>query len=264
MSRPVVALLTDFGLHDHYVGVMKGVVLSGCPEATLVDITHDVPPQDIVAGALELAAAWRYFPHGTVFLVVVDPGVGSARHRLAVEAGGCHFVGPDNGVLALALDEAGRHEAVALTTRGPARFPASRTFDGRDWFGPAAARLAAGTPLRDLGPPIGAIAGLELPRPRLLDGGVIEGEVLRVDRFGNLITNLDRSAVDRPDSPMPRVQVGARVVGGVVSTYADVDSGSLCALFGSTGYLEIACAGGSAAAALGAGRGAAVRVLRRA
>jgi S-adenosylmethionine hydrolase len=140
--------------------------------------------------------------------------------------------------------------------------PASPTFEGRDWFGPAAARLAAGTPLRDLGPSIDAITGLDLPKPRLVDDGVIEGEVLRVDRFGNLITNLDRPAVAGLNAPMPRVQINARVVDGVVSTYADVHQGAVCALFGSTGYLEIACAGGSAAAALHAGRGAAVRVLR--
>jgi hypothetical protein len=259
MRRPVVALLTDFGLRDHYAGVLKGVVLSGCPEAMLVDVTHDVPPHDVVAGALELAVAYRYFPAGTVFLVVIDPGVGSARRRLGVEGGGYRFVGPDNGVLSMALDDVATYRVVELADRGHAGLPTSRTFEGRDWFAPAAARLAAGVPLAELGPRLEAIERLAMPMPRLL-AGATEGEVLRVDRFGNLITNLDRSSIDRLATGTPRVLVEGRVLNGLVSTYAEVEPGELCALFGSTGHLEIARRGGSAASALQARRGTTVRV----
>ena len=260
MARPVVALLTDFGLRDCYVGTMKGVVLSGCPDAMLVDITHDVPPHDVLAGALELAAAYRHFPLGTVFLAVIDPGVGSSRRRLGVEGGGYRFVGPDNGVLSMALDDIGAYQAVELADGGLPQQPASRTFEGRDWFGPAAARLAAGAPLTDLGPRLDAIERLAAPKPRLL-AAATEGEVLRVDRFGNLITNLDQASIDHLQTRTLRVVVEDRVLNGLVSTYADVGLGELCALFGSSGHLEIARRGGSAALALGARRGTIVRVL---
>jgi S-adenosylmethionine hydrolase len=263
MTRPVVALLSDFGLRDHYVGAMKGVVLSGCPEATLVDITHDVPAHDVAAGALTLAAAFRYFPSGSVFLAVVDPGVGSARRRLAAEGGGYRFVGPDNGLLSLALDEIGAYTVVELADRGYVRRPSSPTFDGRDWFAPAAARLAAGGGLADLGPELETIERIAIARPRL-EVGVLEGQVVSVDRFGNLITNLDRPSIDRLALPAPRIVVRDLVVDGIVSTYADVVPGAFCALVGSSGRLEIARRGGSAAAALGAGPGTTVRVLGRA
>src|SRR5204863_3420491 len=150
MPRPVIALLTDFGVRDHYVGTMKGVALTICPEATLVDISHEVPPHDVVAGALELAACYRYFPAGTIFLVVVDPGVGSSRRGIAVDTGEHKFVAPDNGVLTLALDEEAPRKVVELTERRYARPTVSRTFEGRDRFAPAAAWLAKGVELSAL------------------------------------------------------------------------------------------------------------------
>ena len=263
MSRPVIALLTDFGTRDHYAGTMKGVALGICPDATLVDISHDVPPHDIVAGALELAAAYKYFPAGTIFLVVVDPGVGSTRRGIAAEAGDYKFVAPDNGVLTAVIDEHAPKRVVELSERRYARPTVSRTFEGRDRFAPAAAWLAKGIELVALGRPASAIHRLDLPHPRV-DGERIVGEVLRVDRFGNLITNVDRRTFEKLAGGQLEIQVGNRVVSKVVSAYADAPEGELCALFGSTDHLEIAANGASAAKELDLARGAPVQIVRRA
>jgi S-adenosylmethionine hydrolase len=263
MAKPVIALLSDFGTRDHYAGTMKGVAIGICPDATFVDISHDVPPHDVMAGALELAAAYKYFPAGTVFLIVVDPGVGSARRGIAAEAGEQKFVAPDNGVLTAVLDEQPPKRVVELSERRYARPTVSRTFEGRDRFAPAAAWLAKGVELTALGRPAGAVHRLDIPRPQLADEG-ISGVVLRVDRFGNLITNIDRRTFDRLAGSALEIAIGARVVSKVVSTYADAGPAELCALFGSTDHLEIAANGASAAAALDLGRGAPVHVARRA
>src|SRR5919201_2199856 len=196
MARPVIALLTDFGTRDHYAGTMKGVALGICPDAMLIDITHEVPAHDVLAGALELAAAYKYFPNGTVFLVVVDPGVGSARRGIAAEAGDFKFVAPDNGGLTAVLDEHAPKKIVELSERRYARPTVSRTFEGRDRFGPAAAWLAKGIDLAALGRPASNLHRLEIPQARV-EGETIAGEVLRVDRFGNLITNIDRRSVQK-------------------------------------------------------------------
>src|SRR3989442_15800809 len=162
MARPVIALLTDFGTRDHYAGTMKGVALGICPDATLVDITHEVPAHDVLAGALELAAAYKYFPAGTIFLVVVDPGVGSARRGIAAEAGDFKFVAPDNGVLTAVLDEHAPKKIVELSERRYARPTVSRTFEGRDRFAPAAAWLGKGIELTAPRRPVGRV-----PRPEM-------------------------------------------------------------------------------------------------
>jgi S-adenosylmethionine hydrolase len=264
VARPVIALLTDFGTRDHYAGTMKGVVLSICPEVTFVDISHDIPAHDITAGALELAASYRYFPSGTIFLVVVDPGVGSARRGIAAEAGDYRFVAPDNGVLSIVLDEQPPRRVVELTERRYARPTVSRTFEGRDRFAPAAAWLAKGVELTALGRPAAPPQRLEVPKPRQSGDG-LEGEVLRVDRFGNLVTNIDRATFEKAagrDAIV--VEIGNRQVSKVVSTYADAPTGELCALFGSTDHLEIAAAGASAATLLAVARGALVHVRRSA
>jgi S-adenosylmethionine hydrolase len=263
MARPVIALLTDFGTRDHYVGTMKGVMLGICSEATLVDVTHDIPAHDVLAGALELAAAYKYFPSGTIFLVVVDPGVGSLRRGIAAEAGEFRFVAPDNGVLAAVLEEHAPRRVVELSDRRYARATVSRTFEGRDRFAPAAAWLARGIDLAALGRPAGTIRALEIPRATL-DGDRIAGEVLRVDRFGNLITNIDRKLFDKIVGGSLEIQAGPHRVSKVVSTYADAAPGEVCALFGSTDHLEIAASGASAASSLALGRGAAVTISRRA
>jgi S-adenosylmethionine hydrolase len=262
VPRPVIALLTDFGVRDHYVGTMKGVVLAICPDAALVDISHEIPPQDVAAAAMELAAAYRFFPTGTVFLCVVDPGVGSVRRPLAATADGYLFVAPDNGLLSLVLGDAA---SIVELANAAYRLPfVSKTFEGRDRFAPAAAWLARGTALADLGPAVPSIARLSLPQPRVLPGE-IHGEVLRADRFGNLITNVDLEAVATLGVPSAvDVTIGMDAALPFVTTYADVDEGALCALVGSSGYLEVACRGGSAAERLALGRGAAVHLARRA
>src|SRR5215472_13007586 len=182
MARPVIALLTDFGLRDHYAGTMKGVALGICPEATLVDISHELPPHDVLAGALELAASYRYFPTGTVFLAVVDPGVGSSRRGIAADTGDYKWVAPDNGVLTLVLEETPPRKVVELTERRYARPSVSRTFEGRDRFAPAAAWLAKGVELSALGRPASAVQRLEFPHSEITADS-LTGEVLRVDRF---------------------------------------------------------------------------------
>ena len=265
MARPVIALLTDFGTRDHYAGTMKGVALGICPEATLVDITHDVPPHDVLAGALELAAAYKYFPAGTTFLVVVDPGVGSARRGIAADVGDFKFVAPDNGVLTAVFDEHAPRKVVELSERKYARPSVSRTFEGRDRFAPAAAWLAKGIDLAALGRSAGGVHRLEIPKAVVDgDGEIIRGEVLRIDRFGNLVTNIERKTFDRLRGVALDIQIGGHAVERVVSTYADVGSGEVCALFGSTDHLEIAANGGNAATALSVGRGIPVTVARRA
>lgn len=263
MARPVVALLTDFGLRDHYVGTMKGVVLGICPDVALVDISHDVPAHDTLAGALELAAAYRYFPAGTIFLVVVDPGVGSSRRGVAVESGEYRFVAPDNGVLTSVLDEHPPKRVVELSERRYARPTVSRTFEGRDRFAPAAAWLAKGIDLAALGRAAPPLFRLDLPKP-VVAAGSIAGEVVRVDRFGNLVTNIDRRIFESVADRIIEIRAGERQIDRVVSTYADAAAGEICGLFGSTDHLEIAANGASAAAMLGLGRGTPVHVVHRA
>jgi S-adenosylmethionine hydrolase len=260
MARPVVAFLSDFGTRDHYVGAMKGVVLGVCPDATLVDIGHDLPAHDVLAGALELAACYRCFPHGTIFLVVVDPGVGSSRRGIAADCGDYRFVAPDNGVLTAVFHETPPKKVVELTERKYARPTVSRTFEGRDRFAPAAGWLAKGVALVSLGKSIPDYRVIDLPRPVAGQGG-LTGEVVRVDRFGNLITNIDRRAVEQlAGRAGVAITAGDREVPRLVATYAEAAPGEICALFGSTDHLEIAVNAGDAARLLGLGRGARVRV----
>jgi S-adenosylmethionine hydrolase len=255
---PIVTLLTDFGLTDTYVGQVKGALLAVAPAATLVDLTHAVPAQDVQAGAFLLWSAVEPFPAGTVHLAVVDPGVGSARRAIAIRsARGDVFVGPDNGLLLPAVDRLGGcTAAVALTDPGYWRAGSlpSATFHGRDVFGPVAGHLVAGVPLDKLGH---AVEDLQrpfaLPAPKGL-----RGEVLHVDTYGNLVTNLVAQGL--PDGF--HVRIGQFVV-HPAEHYAAVEPGALLALAGSTGLLEIAVRDASAAALTGATRGTAVRVTRR-
>jgi S-adenosylmethionine hydrolase len=260
--RPVIALLSDFGTRDHYVGTMKGVILGICPDVTLVDISHDVAPHDVLEGALELAAAYKYFPVGTIFVAVVDPGVGSARKGIAADTGDYRFVCPDNGLLTAVAREAAPKKVVELTERRYARPTVSRTFEGRDRFAPAAAWLAKGIQLPALGRLVADIHRLDIPQPAI-EEEVIRAAVLRVDRFGNLITNVDRKAFEKFARDV-RVQIaaGGATVGRLVATFADIHSGEVCALFGSTDHLELAANSGSAADILGLTRGAIVEITR--
>jgi hypothetical protein len=262
MARPVIALLTDFGMRDHYAGTMKGVALGICPDAAFVDITHDIAPHDVLGGALELAASYKYFPTGTIFLVVVDPGVGSSRRPLAAEAGRYRFVGPDNGVLTLAFKETAPERVVELTERRYARPTVSRTFEGRDRFAPAAAWLAKGIDLSGLGRSLTSWHTLAVPEPAVGEGQIL-GEVLRVDRFGNLVTNVDRRTFERfAGAGRIEIVAGNQSVDAVVATYAEAQPGAVCALFGSSDHLEVAVNGASAAERLGLGRGTRVTISR--
>ncbi len=261
--RPVIALLTDFGIQDHYAGTMKGVMLGICPDVAFVDITHDVPAHDVLAGALELAACCRYFPAGTIFLVVVDPGVGSARRGLAAEAGDYRFVAPDNGVLTEVFREVPPKRVVELTERRYARPTVSRTFEGRDRFAPAAAWLAKGIQLPALGRPVPDYQRLDIPQPAVT-AEAIRGVVLRVDRFGNLVTNIDRRAFEHlAHGAAVRIEAEGAPVTRLVATYAEIEGDEVCALFGSSDHLELAANAGSAAERLRLRRGARVTVLRR-
>ncbi len=262
MARPIIALLSDFGTHDHYAGTMKGVMLGICPEATLVDISHDLIPHDVLGGALELAASYRYFPAGTIFLTVVDPGVGSSRRGIAAEAGDYRFVAPDNGVLTAVFSEIPPRKVVELTERRYARPTVSRTFEGRDRFAPAAAWLAKGIELSALGRPAGAPVQIEMPSPHVV-GDRLSGQVLRVDRFGNLVTNIDRRTFEKvAQGGSIQIQAGGHDVQRLVATYAEAPAGEICALFGSTDHLEIAANADSASERLRLGRGAEVTVTR--
>lgn len=258
--RPVIALLTDFGTQDHYAGTIRGVILGICPDATLVDITHDIAPHDVLAGALELAAAYKYFPAGTIFVAVVDPGVGSARRGVAADTGDYRFVAPDNGVLTQVLRESPAKKIVELTERRYARPTVSRTFEGRDRFAPAAAWLAKGTQLAALGRPVADIQRLDIPVPEAYGDGV-RGVVMRVDRFGNLVTNIDRKAVERLGSAITIDAAGSRIE-RLVATYAELPAAGVGALFGSTDHLELAASSASAADRLHLSRGAVITVRR--
>src|SRR4029079_4176049 len=274
--RPCIALLSDCGTRHLYAGTMKGVIIGICPDVTLVDITHEITPHDVVEGSLQLAASSRYFPAGTIFLAIVDPGVGSSRRGIAAEAGDYRFVAPDNGVLTAVLRDVPPKRVVELTERRYARPTVSRTFEGRDRFAPAAAWLAKGIALAAPGRTAAGVPPLEVSRPKaagvhrlavprpIVGDGSIEGQVLRVDRFGNLITNIDRRTFDRMAGPGLEIRVGSHVVSKVVSTYADLNADEICALFGSTDHLEIAANGASAAARLDLGRGAAAHSAQRA
>jgi S-adenosylmethionine hydrolase len=263
---PVVALLTDFGSQDHYVGSLKGAILSVCRDATLVDLAHELPVHDVAAGAFALLASWRDFPEGTIFLAVVDPGVGTARRALALQADGRVFVGPDNGILSLVMEDAEGEVVVReITNAGMMRPEVSATFHARDVFGPVAGHLATGVPVAEVGPLLAD--PVRLPTPPAPPGGPGEWSavVLHVDRFGNLITSLRRREVDAILSSVENDRNGVVVVLGdqvlpLAVTYADVAAGEACALLGSSGRLEIAVNRGSAALAFGAGSGSAVRL----
>jgi hypothetical protein len=265
MAKPLIALLTDFGTRDHYAGVLKGVILTICADVTLVDVSHDLPAHDVTAAALELAASYKFFPPSTIFLVVVDPGVGSARRGLAAEVGDYRFVGPDNGVLTCVLQSMPSRKVVELTERRYARPTVSRTFEGRDRFAPAAAWLAKGVHLSALGRPVADYHLLDLPQPTL-ENGVLRGRVVRIDRFGNVITNLDRKACEKmTEAPGgAEVSIGGRTVTKFVSTFADLSAGDVGALFGSTDHLECAAQSESAAERLGVKVGDGVDLRRRA
>jgi len=262
-----ITLTTDFGLADSYVGAMKGVILSIVPHATIVDISHAVPAQDVHSAAWILYTAYDTFPQGTTHCVVVDPGVGSQRRAIAVQAGAYTFVTPDNGLLSYVLAQEPLHMAVELTNPRFHHHPVSQTFHGRDIFAPVAAHVAQGVPLDELGTPIDQPVTWPPQHPERDSGGALVGHVLHVDHFGNCVTDLQIRRekgvllLTNPPGegaeplPIPRchvcIKVGGRVLQGISRTYADGAPGQPLVLVGSSDHLEIALVGGSAAQALG-------------
>ncbi len=266
MPRRIITFLSDFGTADWFVGVVHGVLHERAPDVHVVDLAHSVPPGHVNRGAFMLEAAAPDFPPGTVHLAVVDPGVGTDRRALAVAARGQLFVGPDNGLLewALAASEA---EAHALTEARHFRHPVSRTFHGRDVFAPVAAALARGEGLAKLGPRVTDPVRLPFAEP-VRHGDALVGHVVFVDRFGNALTNLTAACIAEAWSATAddrgfEVSVVDRRIEGLSRSYGDAPVGTVVAIVGSSGRLEIAQVGGAAGDRLGLGEGDAVTVRRR-
>lgn len=258
----IISLLTDFGIRDGYVAAMKGVILSVNPAARLVDISHEVEPQDVQAGAFLLSHHARFFPEGTVHLAVVDPGVGSGRRLLAVDAGAQAYVAPDNGLLDCCLD-LGSTRAVELTESKWWRQPVCPTFHGRDILAPVTAHLSTGLSLNDFGRIINLVRRLPT-RQCLAMASEVRGEVVYVDRFGNLVTNIPgRTLAELSAGGEVEISVDRHVIGPVQNTYAAVAGGKVVALVGGFGLLEIGVNRGSAARHLAAGVGASVRACKK-
>jgi S-adenosylmethionine hydrolase len=255
----IAALITDFGERDGFVGAMKGAALAVNPRLTLVDVSHGVAPGGVLEGALILRSVFAVFPEETIFVVVVDPGVGTARRALAARTASRTLVAPDNGLLGPVLEA---HAPAAVRSIVEPRFfraPPHPTFHGRDVFASVAAHLSLGTPIEALGPEVRDPATIAIPRPRPAPGGTgaIEGEVLHVDRFGNLVTNITPADVAGLGGGPAAFEIGGRVIEGVSATF---DGGpALKVIAGSWGFLEVALRGGDAARTLGAGVGARVR-----
>jgi S-adenosylmethionine hydrolase len=252
---PIVTLTTDFGLREYFVGAVKGVILSVHPEANIVDISHEIPPHDIQEAAFTIQAVYRSFPHGTVHLVVVDPGVGSARRPIAVTTEQHHFVGPDNGVFSWVYRSEPQHKVFSIQADHYFRKPVSHTFHGRDIFAPVAAWISRGTELSRLGPRITDYVKLSVGEPSPAGENRVRGIVLHTDRFGNLITNLSPS--DMPGKPV-RFEIAGFTVASIVQCYSEAKDALPFALLGSAGFFEISMRESSAAARLAVERGAEV------
>ena len=252
----LITLTTDFGLTDPWVAIMKGVIATRAPGVPVVDVSHGIPPQDVLAGALVLRHAAPWFPPGTVHVAVVDPGVGSERRALAVETDAGLFVGPDNGVLSLAAPAASVRRIVELREERYFVTPRSSTFHGRDVFAPVAAALATGTDADALGPRADDPVRLSLPVPSQDERGV-RGQVIYVDRFGNLVTNVPGEAFPRVDVS---ITLGDTRIRGIAPSYAAVARGTLVAVVNSWNLIEIAVRDGSARERLGVGVGTPVRL----
>lgn len=246
MKRPIITLLTDFGSADHYSGAMKGVILGICPDAQLVDISHEITPYAITEAAFTLSQAWTCFPAGTVHIVVVDPGVGSSRRPILAEAAGHLFVAPDNGVLTMLYDAVPAHEVREITASRYFRQPVSRTFHGRDVFAPVAAYLANGLAAAEMGDPIGDYLRLGFSSPARTGEKTWAGTILKADHFGNLITNFDSKTWQRLAVDAFEMRIGGSVVSRMALNYAQMANGELFMIEGSAGFLEISLNRGSA------------------
>lgn len=267
----LITLLTDFGLQDEYVGVMKGVIATMAPDAQVIDLTHGIDPQDVTQGAYLLAAAYPYFPAGSIHVAVVDPGVGGSRRMVAMACDSHFFVAPDNGILDRVLDQTRDQvlpaTAVYLENQDCFLKPVSPTFHGRDIFAPVAARLAIGFPLENLGPGVdpALLQRSKTPRETVFRGPDLIGQVIHVDRFGNLLTTIDQEELFEhgfwgPDAASVRITLCDQSIEGIFSSYDAVPRHSLLAVVGSRGLLEISVNCGNAQEQLGAKKGTPVRV----
>lgn len=260
MRRPVITLLTDFGLKDHYAAAMKGVLLGICPGSRLIDISHDVSPYAIPEAAFTLEQAWRCFPKGTVHLIVVDPGVGSARRPILAEAGGHCFVAPDNGVLTMLFDSIAKHKVREITASRYFREPVSQTFHGRDIFAPVAGHLASGVAPARFGERIKDPVRLDFAKPVRRGPKRWMGAILKIDRFGNVITNFDSNTWRQLATRRFEIKIGVRIVVKLAFHYSEMPAGELFAIAGSAGFLEVSINQGSAATALAARAGGTVEL----
>lgn len=263
----VITLLTDFGTDDEYVGLMKGVILSINPSATIVDITHQIDRQDIVQAAFTIHSGYHYFPEGTVHLIVVDPGVGTERGLLVLKLEKHFFIAPDNGVLSLLLGEKNVSSLNLITNPNYFRASASRTFHGRDILAPVGAHISNGLEVKELGPEIDLqkVVCLDSLGARCTENGELRGEVVALDHFGNLITNIKSKQLTEclhaGSQQKILIKIQSNVIKGLSETYASVRSNTPLALIGSRGYLEIAVNKGNAAQHLNAEKGDEVWVV---
>jgi S-adenosyl-L-methionine hydrolase (adenosine-forming) len=245
----VITLLTDFGIRDGYPGVMKGVIWKIAPDVQIADISHSIRPQDIIHGALALARTARYFPPGTIHVAVVDPGVGTDRRPIGMHRGEHYFIGPDNGIFTLVLEQAEtKKDKIKIIHLDQPHYwlaDISSVFHGRDIFSPCAAHLAAGVPFKKLGSPINDPIRLKFPGPQPLPGGGLRGQVIEIDTFGNLATNINDSDLTRMGDVS--VMIGGTKIDGLVNTFGDRPAGTLIALFGTAHDLTISIVNGNAA-----------------
>jgi S-adenosyl-L-methionine hydrolase (adenosine-forming) len=262
--KPIITLTTDFGLNDHFVGTMKGVILAIEPEAEIIDICHAVQAFDVLDGALSISQAYSYFPSGTVHVVIVDPGVGTARRPLIVTSERHHFVAPDNGVLSLIYQKEERLSARHVTGEHYFLQPVSNTFHARDVFSPIAAYLAKGVDPAKFGEEVSDFVRFSAPKPKPINESTLRGVVLKVDRFGNLITNItpqDAPMLFKADASGFKIVIGKREITEIKDAYALGAPGEVFGILGSMGYLEIAANRGSAAQIIGVAKGTDVNVV---
>lgn len=262
--KPIITLTTDFGLNDHFVGTTKGVILGIEPEAEIVDICHSVQAFDVLDGALTISQAYSYFPSGTVHMVIVDPGVGTTRRPLLVTSERYHFVAPDNGVLSLIYQREQRLSARHVTAEHYFLQPVSNTFHARDVFSPVAAYLAKGVDPAKFGEEVSDFVRFSAPKPKPVNENTLRGVVLKVDRFGNLITNItpqDAPMLFAQEAPAFKIVVGKREIEEIKDAYARGAPGEVFGILGSMGYLEIAANRGAAAQILGVGKGSDVSIV---
>jgi S-adenosylmethionine hydrolase len=263
-QKRLITLTTDFGLNDHYVGTMKGVILSVYPEAQIVDICHSVQAFDVLDGALAIAQAYHYFPSDTVHLVVVDPGVGGQRRPILVTTARDVFIAPDNGVLSLVYEREERLSVRHITSEHYFLQPVSATFHGRDVFARVAGYVSKGVEAAKFGDEIADFVRFAAPKPKVINERMLCGVVLKVDKFGNIITNItpaEAPTLFREQTPSFKIMVGSTEVGRMHRAYADGAPGEPFGILGSMGFLEIAMNRGSAAQVLGAQKGTEVGII---